>query len=708
MPRLLRRLLAPLSLALGLLSPQVSGEAIPFDQCPSQAFLVQSSVARLYGVDLSTGFVESLADNLQTNDKLNGLGFNYADALLYGWSYEYRTLARVGVDYSVEPLTLVNALDDNYFVGDVRVDGSAYFAYKRGTGGSHGLWRIDLDSASPTYLDPVRVIDGQSLSLAIFDFAFHPDNGLLYSVTSAGDLVTIDPDNGTVSFLQRLAERGTFGAVYFDVDGRLYISRNTDGAIFQINVADASPEAVWYAQGPKSSQNDGARCALASVAPRSDSMIDFGDAPDSYGTTLNSNGARHNLEGSQVLLGELVDAEAQAWPSPNSDQSVNLADEDGITFITDIAAEETALIAVESQGAGYLNAWIDFDRDGEFGVDEQILTSHFLDGGSTILPVAIPASISSGSSWARFRVSSQRIVGPTGGVADGEVEDYAVELFGRRVTTTYYPSASGYVTLAYEDLWPSVGDYDLNDLVVFYRTSLNSTVMDNRPGESSIYSIVIEGQVSAVGASLHSGFAVEVPGLPRSAVDQQAMSLVVGGVTKPGNFLEVGAGNENAVFIVFNDVWDVVTPTEGCKFYRTEDSCSGTASQSKFTLTIPVSTEVPSAVIDDLLLNPFIFGTNARRLEVHLKNKPPTVKAGVSSFGTEDDASNPSAGLFYQTSSGLPWAIVIGDTWMHPEESRDIVQSYPGFEPYVTSGGVLGADWYRQENAVPQKLYQEF
>ena len=691
----------------GALASGTSMAAVPFEQCPSQAFLVQDTVARQYGVDLSTGFVELLAGNLGTNNKLNGLGFNYDDAMLYGWSYEYRTLARVGSDYQVEPLQLVNPLNDNYFVGDVTVDGSAYYAYKRGNGGSHGLWRIDLLPDSGNYLNPVRIVDGKKLSLAIYDFAFHPSNGMLYSVTSKGDLVRINPGTGQVTFLGRVGESGTFGAVYFDVDGNFYISRNTDGSIFQIQVDAGSRQAVWYAQGPKSSQNDGARCALASVAPRVDSQIDFGDAPNSYGTTLNSNGARHNLEGSTILLGSTVDAESQAAVSPQSDEGTRESDEDGVQFITDLAANETALVAVESQGSGFLNAWIDLDRNGEFDPGDQVIDDHPVSGGSEILSFDIPRELQTGSSWARFRVSTARNVGPTGGVSDGEVEDYPVELFGRRVTTTHYPSASGYVTLAYEDLWPVQGDYDMNDLVAFYRTSLNTATSTSRPDESFIHSLSISGRITAVGASLRSGFAVEIPGVPRSSVDQSAMSLVIGGVEQPKNFLETGAGFENAVFIVFRDVWRHVTSAEGCKFYRTEDFCSGSASESQFTLTIPLKTDVPASALDDLLLNPFIFGTNARRLEIHLKNKPPTVKADVSAFGSGDDASNPGAGNYYQTQNGLPWAIVIGDTWKHPEESRDIVETYPGFEPYVTSGGGLNLDWHRSDKAVADKLYTE-
>ncbi|QFU74582.1 LruC domain-containing protein [Halioglobus maricola] len=697
---------AALLLAVATIVPAGNVAASPFTSCPAQAFLVQGKTAVLYGVDLSTGYVEKLANNIGTSDKFNGVGFNLEDRYIYGWSYEHKTVARLTADYTLEPLPLTTSINDNFYVGDVSVSGSQYYFYKRGSGGSHGLWRVDLDPASDNYLTPKRIVDGRTLSLQIFDMAFHPDNGKLYSVTSAGDLVVINPNSGAVEFLARLSERGTFGAVYFDVDGNLYASRNTDGQVFRISVDSSAPTLEPYAQGPNSSQNDGARCALAPVTPLPSTKLDFGDAPDSYGTSFAKNGPRHQLEEGGVILGTRIDSEVQPPSAPESDDSVGSDDEDGVSFITDLAAGETALISIKATGAGYVNAWIDYNDNGSFDTSEKILDGRYINNGSQIISFDVPADISTGDTWARFRISSSPSLPAVGGAADGEVEDYEVSLFGRRVTTSYYPAANSSVTLAYEDLWPRQGDYDMNDLVLSYRTELNAVSLDNDPGSRSIDSIVISGEVEAIGASIKSGFAVEIPGLPRAAVDQANMSLKVGGEYQPDSFLEVGAGSENAVFIIYENVFRHVTKGEGCKFYRTEDFCGGT-SASRFKLTIPVTGEVSADIADDLLFNPFIFGVNARRTEVHLMGRPPTIKAEASALGSYDDASNPSAGKYYQTSSGLPWAIVIGGPWAHTEEGHDIVQTYPSFEAYVSNGGGQSSDWFRAENAIAEKLFQE-
>ena len=493
------------SLTVGLLlltATAAVSAADPFETCPSQAFLIQDTTPRIYGVDLATGYVTLLSDHLGTSDRYNGAGFNYADAFIYGWSYEHRTLARLGSDFQLEPLTLTPALDDNYYVGDVTTDGSAYYNYKKGLNATHGLWRTSLDEGSIDYLQPERIINGDLLKLSIFDMAFHPGNGQLYSVTNQGGLVIINPATGEYTLTANVAESGTYGAVYFDVEAFFYISRNSDGNIFRIDVSAETPAATSFALGPNSGNNDGARCALAPVISEETSTIDFGDAPDSYGTSLTANGARHNTEDSTLWLGTEIDAEPQAWLPPLSDETQGKVDEDGVVFITPLVGQETALIEVEAQGSGYLNAWIDLDRDGSFSSSEWIISGYPMNSETLVIPVALSKAVESGNSWARFRYSSNAYIEPGGGVADGEVEDYPVLLFGRQVTSNYYPSSNGYVTLAFEDLWPAVGDYDLNDLVMFYRTVINTVTYYGQPEEAIIDSIQVEGEVTAIGTGV--------------------------------------------------------------------------------------------------------------------------------------------------------------------------------------------------------------
>ena len=82
--------------------------------------------------------------------------------------------------------------------------------------------------------------------------------------------------------------------------------------------------------------------------------------------------------------------------------------------------------------AGVLSAWIDFDGDGQWsGAGEQIFQDEWLTPGSVhTLWFWVPQSIPSGSTYARFRISTQSGLAPDGSASDGEVEDYQVEIGG--------------------------------------------------------------------------------------------------------------------------------------------------------------------------------------------------------------------------------------------------------------------------------------
>ena len=79
-------------LALGATAP---ASAAPFDACPSEAFLIQRTIATMYGVNLATGYYRELSSDLRTSGKINALGFNFHDNYLYGWGYEYRSPVRI-------------------------------------------------------------------------------------------------------------------------------------------------------------------------------------------------------------------------------------------------------------------------------------------------------------------------------------------------------------------------------------------------------------------------------------------------------------------------------------------------------------------------------------------------------------------------------------------------------------------------------------
>jgi large repetitive protein len=172
--------------------------------------------------------------------------------------------------------------------------------------------------------------------------------------------------------------------------------------------------------------------------------VDLGDAPDSFGTTVAANGPRHGVDpASSLFLGACVDTEADGQPGVNASLDDSTAgstttgtcagndDEDGVTFTTRLVACQQASIAVTAGAAGRLDAWIDFNRDGDFGdAGEQILTNNSLAAGSSTRTFTVPCSAVEGNTYARFRLSSTGGLPPTGAAMDGEVEDYLVVASG--------------------------------------------------------------------------------------------------------------------------------------------------------------------------------------------------------------------------------------------------------------------------------------
>ena len=701
--------------------------AAPFAACPAQAFLTQSKPALLYGVDLTTGGFGSLGD-LGTPDKLNAMGFSVHDSYLYSWHYADQTLARIHANYTIESLALNPSLPMDYFVGDVAVTENAYYMYRR-SNSYGGLWRIALDPADPEYLSPTQVADANTLRLKIFDLAFHPNDGHAYSVDSRGRLWRIDVSDGSSTNLGDVGQSGTFGAVYFDDTGTLYISRNKDGKIFSIGVQNAAPTAELFSYGPASSNNDGARCALAPVLPPSDPTMDFGDAPASYGTWLEDDGARHSVDAS-LYLGAKVDAENRAFPAPaeSDDRQDGSDDEDGIQFPTALSPGESTIIEASASGAGYLNVWLDYNRDGRFGEAERVLSGVAMSAGTSFHTFELPENAALGDTWLRARFGSAQNLSATGLAADGEVEDYAVKIEPAATSTQHYPSANDYVTLAFEDLWPSRGDYDMNDFVVYYRTAVTRDTNSDSP---LVREIRIDGEFVAVGAAFNSGFAISIPGLETRHIDTANVELLInnktplsydGGVQQQFQPLRgtFSRQDEDALLEITRDIWTTVERGEGCFFHRTDNSC-GAASTATFSLRVPVSGAVPAEQIEPGRFNPFIFATNERLrnsifkdadgnqvapgdgLEIHLKNQPPTWRADLAILARADDRSvQPAPGVelvTYQNDQGLPWAIEIGGRWCYPSEYQDLNTAYPLFASFVLSEGALDADWFHVNNA---------
>jgi Ca2+-binding RTX toxin-like protein len=160
-------------------------------------------------------------------------------------------------------------------------------------------------------------------------------------------------------------------------------------------------------------------------------LRDFGDLPDTYGTVLASNGARHIHAFGTPQLGAGLDVETNGQPTADAlgDDANVSDDEDGVVLPPGVIPgfSHSATVTASAAG-GRLDAWMDFDRSGTFEAGERIANGLPLAAGANDVTFSVPGTAVLGTTGARFRISTAGGLAPTGQAPDGEVEDYLASI----------------------------------------------------------------------------------------------------------------------------------------------------------------------------------------------------------------------------------------------------------------------------------------
>jgi LruC domain-containing protein len=217
-------------------------------------------------------------------------------------------------------------------------------------------------------------------------------------------------------------------------------------------------------------------------------------------------------------------------------------------------------------------------------------------------------------------------------------------------------------TTAFEDNWPLLGDFDMNDLVMVSKYNIITNA------QNKVVKVIGNFTLVTAKSGYDNGFGVEFP-IARNLVDSIS-----------GGTLE--AGQAKAVVILFTDS-------------KAELASVPSGSPKTYTVSLRIANG-PDYSLFGTDYNPFLLNyVGASRREVHLIGKPPTTLADLSVFGTYYDNSNVAAGRYYVSTTGLPWAINIPTaTFEHPNEFVDVASIYLRFIDWAQSGGTLYQDWY--------------
>ena len=194
---------------------------------------------------------------------------------------------------------------------------------------------------------------------------------------------------------------------------------------FTVYLGGLSSDTVYYYRGY--ARNNAGISYTEESQFRTIKGYDYGDAPSDYPK------AWHKVTSGGLYLGYKVDVEADHQPDSDAmgDDSHGDDDEDGITFHSDTLTPGSVFGGVlTASDAGYMNAWIDFNRDGDWDDEyEHVMDNEAIT--STNVTFSWPVyTIGKGKTYARFRFSSQTGLGPGGAASDGEVEDYCLTLEG--------------------------------------------------------------------------------------------------------------------------------------------------------------------------------------------------------------------------------------------------------------------------------------
>lgn len=241
-------------------------------------------------------------------------------------------------------------------------------------------------------------------------------------------------------------------------------------------------------------------------------------------------------------------------------------------------------------------------------------------------------------------------------------------------------------TLAFEDLWPMQGDYDLNDVVVKYKSTATTVVKSSEDYASYGKVIKVKDEFSLVwsGALYRNGFGYQM------SVDKSNVKSLK--VTRNGEELATAWDKDlDKVTIMLSD--DILS-----------EIGESTGNVVNYTVELEFAEPILVKEFNEELAhapyNPFIVakgGLAAGRVEVHLPMYAPTAKNNMELLGTGDDKSDVALNRYYVSGQEFPFAIhIFGENdFINKEEGIRIDEVYPRYINWVEKLGQEDTDWYK-------------
>lgn len=267
---------------------------------------------------------------------------------------------------------------------------------------------------------------------------------------------------------------------------------------------------------------------------------------------------------------------------------------------------------------------------------------------------------------------------------DGVVAGVDVDDENPNVSSYNYPQGEGsFYTSLYEDLYPCMGDYDLNDLVhnYSYQESINENAL--------ITAIKFDYKFPAMGANFNNSFVLRVIDEDNNA----ALSLDNSDAYSSNEITRLHDDQNSTTLFIFNNLKTIYTDNSGAIINTVRVDYEN----------IPV---ISGTVINiNGAYDEFILKNGELGQEIHPvynafhSNYPalnlPTMYNDSSNFLNCSD--NSSGTTLFVNANNFPWVLndlPIDLPWS--KEGVSILEAYPNFDDFIISNS--GLDWYSDKN----------
>lgn len=258
---------------------------------------------------------------------------------------------------------------------------------------------------------------------------------------------------------------------------------------------------------------------------------------------------------------------------------------------------------------------------------------------------------------------------------------------GKYLVITY-----SYGNIMFEDNWPTRGDYDFNDFVIRYKTT---TAVSLGGGDYDKEGITVDVNFLAMGGAYAYNLGLQLDQLPAKYIDK----FEVAQATKDMSVELINPGEDAPAIFIFKGTEDL-KGQNGAKYFNTEKGYiindAGKLPKVSFKIYINgyndiYKTNALLASSSSVNQNFFLKTGGLDGKEIHLRGYEPTQLYK----NYDKDADGHMSNIKYADKDGFVWGIKVAHHSYYPYEGVDILEAFPRFKNWVSSGSWEYENWYK-------------